>query len=1367
MAVTVPEAKDLVIGFCRTYPVAAQLTYYIRNTVEELYGDRGKDMGDMLGAYITGPAIHPGRCDIPSGKAKDADDLITTLRHEIIGHFGLNTFTGDDKKALLDSISASRPEPSMRGLWAVIDQHYAGQAESIKAEEVFALYCEGIEPSHHVSTEQVHERGAQSFQETCRERSRPMRIDDLDNITLMVAQGLHDRTRTQQNFPELNQQFRKDRDMEAKIPKKPFHETVAEKLIQQLKEGTAPWQKPWEPGQPGAFIPNNPTTGKRYRGINAIQLMSQGHSDQRWMTYKQAAAVDAQVRKGEKGTPIQYWKFSEEQTKTDAQGKPVLDAQGDPVKLSIKLERPKVFFATVFNAEQIDGLPPLQPRKEQDWSAVERAEQILQASGAVIRHGEENRAFYRPATDSVHLPDKGQFPSAGNYYATALHELGHWTGHESRLDRDLVHPFGSEGYAKEELRAEIASMIMGDELGIGHDPEQHVAYVGSWIKALQDDPLEIFRAAADAEKIQGYLLGLEQKQIQAQASAQSQEVETIELMAELRELHLTAYAGYSPLESWENLNKTAKENGLVASIGRGADADGIPIYAITYAGSDGKQTAITTELYVDGKALTSVDGQRIAGTSYTAETEWQSAALVAASTLQKYRDQAKEATMQQPSIDGLPGRLVDRLTEGGVMPRPDAEVTSALRDLHTGTDATNAIDIEALSEATQKAFGFNLPADWSGVVQVQGNVMEGEGDQRSVTPAAFLGVEPEFFGVYARHEDGTHQWLADLPTQQQADALAERLSLISAHADTNEYEKAAKLAQITELRVQRDPNSTNEEISAAKEARKDAGLMAMANDEDLQRRTAEFDRDKQRGTPAAAQVQQQEQRPEKTYITVPFKQKDEAKAIGAKWDRQEQSWYVPAGIDAAPFAKWAKGDTEAAAPQQAQATQGQVERQKPAQEREYLAVPYGERVAAKSAGAAWDKAAKSWYAGPNADMAKLERWKPENSQGEQSPAMTPKEEFAEALRSIGCTVSSEHPIMDGNKHRISVEGEKNSEKAGSGFYVGHLDGHPAGYMKNNKTGIDMKWKAKGYALDPEEKAHMAAEAATKLQAREAEQTRLQEASAQRVGRQAADLVPVVQPTPYMQAKGIEPQPGVLTDKEGQKTYIPATDVNGKQWSMQYIQEDGTKRFAKDSRKEGCFHVVGGMDALTKAPALVIGEGYATASSLSESLGFATVAAFDSGNLPQVAKALHEKFPDKPVIIAGDDDRHLEVTQGVNPGKSKAQEAAKITGGKVLLPIFAPGENSYPADLVPVTPEKYREHQRTGNTLDDKQLAALDRMKGKTDFNDLATKSQLGKDGINRQVRFVVDSVIEKQERTEKQERVQKQEQRPRRAAKIG
>nr|AWD72162.1 putative topoisomerase [Polaromonas sp. E5S] len=355
--------------------------------------------------------------------------------------------------------------------------------------------------------------------------------------------------------------------------------------------------------------------------------------------------------------------------------------------------------------------------------------------------------------------------------------------------------------------------------------------------------------------------------------------------------------------------------------------------------------------------------------------------------------------------------------------------------------------------------------------------------------------------------------------------------------------------------------------------------------------------------------------------------------------------------------------------------------------------------------------------------------------GQQGPAMTPEEEFSEALRSLGCVVDGKHPVMDGAKHRITVEGDKKGEQAG--FYVGHLDGHPAGYIKNNKTGLDMKWKSKGYALDPEQKAQMQAEAAAKLQTREVEKNELQEKTAQRVGRQMFDLVPVTQPTAYMQAKGIQPQAGVMTDREGQKTYIPAIDANGKQWTMQYIQEDGTKRFAKDSRKEGCFHAVGGLDALAKAPVLVIGEGYATAGSLSQTLGFATVAAFDAGNLVYVAKALHKKFPDKPIIIAGDDDKHLETTQGVNPGKSKAEEAAKAVGGKILLPIFAPDEQSV-------------------------------NLKGFTDFNDLANKSKLGKEGIERQVNSIVDAVIEKhQAQIEQQKKsVKTQEQRPRKTTKI-
>jgi antirestriction protein ArdC len=201
-------------------------------------------------------------------------------------------------------------------------------------------------------------------------------------------------------------------------------------------------------------------------------------------------------------------------------GRPVLDANGEPRTEKVRLERPQVFIAHVFNAEQIDGVPQA-PSRECSWNPLEKAEQLIQAANPKLEHASGDRAYYRPSTDSIHLPLKEQFPSAGDYYSTLLHELGHWTGHATRLNRDLSDPFGSIGYAREELRAEIASMIIGSELGIGYDPGQHAAYAASWIQILEHQPLEIFRAAADGEKIHTYLQSLQQQQ-----SISSEELQT-------------------------------------------------------------------------------------------------------------------------------------------------------------------------------------------------------------------------------------------------------------------------------------------------------------------------------------------------------------------------------------------------------------------------------------------------------------------------------------------------------------------------------------------------------------------------------------------------------------------------------------------------------------------------------------------------------------------------------------------------------------------------------------------------------------------------------------------------------------------------
>ncbi|WP_240164728.1 zincin-like metallopeptidase domain-containing protein, partial [Pantoea sp. Ap-967] len=398
--------------------------------------------------------------------------------------------------------------------------------------------------------------------------------------------------------------------------KKEYAEEVAARIVEQLEQGTAPWQKPWQPGE--LRLPYNPTTGKEYKGMNSMWLSMQGHSDPRWMTYNQASADGGQVKKGSKGTHIVYWKFSEERKATDEQGRPILDPEtGKQKTINVQLERPRSFMAVVFNASQIDGLPPLEARPTMpEPERHARAEAIMTNSGASIQHVPGDRAYYRPSTDSITLPERNQFPTADAYYATALHEVGHWTGHPSRLDRDLSHPFGSEGYAREELRAEIASLMLGERLDLGHDPGQHAAYVGSWIKALKEDPKEIFRAAADAERIAGYVMGFEQEQTKMQ-TVERQPVPEVapEVLAVLQEQDANAVEGYSPLESWQMMKAEAERHGYTARIDFAhdpADAGQYgPSYDISYFDKQGQPTGIRTEMGSDSKLMTERNGKRL------------------------------------------------------------------------------------------------------------------------------------------------------------------------------------------------------------------------------------------------------------------------------------------------------------------------------------------------------------------------------------------------------------------------------------------------------------------------------------------------------------------------------------------------------------------------------------------------------------------------------------------------------------------------------------------------------------------------------------------------------------------------------------
>jgi len=298
------------------------------------------------------------------------------------------------------------------------------------------------------------------------------------------------------------------------VPRDHYQE-VTDRIIAALEAGTPPWRKPWDPDKAGGpAMPRNATTGQRYRGINVLTLgmssLAFASGDPRWATYKQAEARGWQVRKGERGTTGYFFKRLE--VRDDLRP----DDDDDAVR-----RIPLLRAFTLFHASQIDGIPDYVPPTvaEAPWRAPEAAEIILANSGAVVRIGGD-RAFYSPGTDHIQLPPRGAFATAEGFCGTLIHELCHYTGHPSRLDRDLRNSFGSHDYAREELRAEIGQMMVCAETGIVVSDSSfanNAAYVAGWLEKLRADRKEIFRAAADAQRIADYLLAFHPDYANSQA----------------------------------------------------------------------------------------------------------------------------------------------------------------------------------------------------------------------------------------------------------------------------------------------------------------------------------------------------------------------------------------------------------------------------------------------------------------------------------------------------------------------------------------------------------------------------------------------------------------------------------------------------------------------------------------------------------------------------------------------------------------------------------------------------------------------------------------------------------------------------------
>lgn len=277
-------------------------------------------------------------------------------------------------------------------------------------------------------------------------------------------------------------------------PKRDLYQEVTDKIIAAMESGTL-WQRPWS-ALAETGLPRNGLTGRHYNGINTILLFleaqQRGFDDNRYLTFKQAADLGHRIKRGAKSFPIYFFKRLDI-SETDPQS-------GDTTKKAI----PYLTEYRVFNAQDIEGLEPAVIRQP-EWTPVEVMEKLVKTLGVDVQYG-GTRSFYDINKDEIHLCPRGFFPTAEGFYGTLAHEIGHWTGHPTRLNRQFGR-FGDESYAREELRAELASAFLAAEIGIPSNTDNHAAYVGSWIKALKSDRREIFRAASDASKIVSFMLG--------------------------------------------------------------------------------------------------------------------------------------------------------------------------------------------------------------------------------------------------------------------------------------------------------------------------------------------------------------------------------------------------------------------------------------------------------------------------------------------------------------------------------------------------------------------------------------------------------------------------------------------------------------------------------------------------------------------------------------------------------------------------------------------------------------------------------------------------------------------------------------------
>ena len=631
-----------------------------------------------------------------------------------------------------------------------------------------------------------------------------------------------------------------------------YNDFVSDLFIKSIESGTAPWTKPWSISDMVSAAPRNPETGTFYKGSNELMLLMtscmEHYDDPRWMTFNQAKNAGGQVRAGEHGVPLRTFIFEREVEVVDDNGRPVLDKDGNKVIETIEINPPIITTFTVFNVKQIEfpaGHIYSQPfdkkvTKDLEWANLQKAEDLIKNTNAQIVHGGD-QAFYAPGQDYINLPPKESFKTQEGYYSTALHELSHWTGHRARLNRPFTGRFGTQGYAKEELVAEISSFMLCMNLGIGHNLENHASYVNNWAQVLKDEKSEIIEATKKAGEAQKFITSFSQNNVldeeRIYLTNKNFDEKFDEKLVELgaffdiyeekfyitKATHdLSKFADYLPQEELKNVFDKGKEQGLYANIDYGTFKKINDLLPDELSENDLEHDEFCIQ-WSNWKSDDSENWSRSIVIDAVAKND--DLLNYVLEEKEEYKDKIlpliKTKCEKFDNFKKTRAEAKKQADEKGISDNPEKEKNN----------------VESCIVAISKAINFL-------------NDQVARGSLSDEEKSTYIGQ----LGDLIIHAETLKQVLTLDADVDVKGIKSDAISSLDKRDDINEYGQFKKSQE-----KEQQPNITLTDV----------------------------------------------------YIEVPFYEKEEAKELGAKWDRSVKHWYVPQGVDLNLFEKWKKADIAA------------------------------------------------------------------------------------------------------------------------------------------------------------------------------------------------------------------------------------------------------------------------------------------------------------------------------------------------------------------------------------------------------------------------------------------------------------------------